>query len=82
MTWLMSSWWWLVLGGDARTMLLMPSFSVGLNALIIDSWKLYRSFELFLAPLMWSVFSGLTTLLKTFHKTAVSSSIPARIATG
>ena len=78
----MSSWWWLVLGGDARIMLLTPSLSVGLSALIIDSWKLYRSFGLFLAPLMWSVFSGLATLLKTFHKTAVSSSIPATIANG
>jgi len=78
----MSSWWWLVLAGAARIMLLTPSFSVGLIALIIDSWKLYRSFGFFLVPVMWIVFSGLATLLKTFHRAAVSSSIPARIATG
>ena len=38
--WLMSSCLWLVLGGDARIMLLTPSFSVGLTAFIIASWKL------------------------------------------
>jgi hypothetical protein len=54
--WFMSSWWWLVLAGDARIMLLTPSFSVGLRALMIDSWKLYRAFGLFLIPLIWSVF--------------------------
>ena len=38
--WLMSSWWYLVLTGDERTMLRTPSDSVGLRALMIDSWKL------------------------------------------
>jgi len=80
--WLMNSWLWLVLGGDATIMLRTPSVSVGLSALMIDSWKLYRAFGLFRVPLIWSVFSCLTTLLKTFHRNAVSSSNPRRIATG
>ena len=80
--WLMSSWLWLVLAGDARIMLLTPSFRVGLRAFITASWKLYRSLGLFLAPWRWIVFSGLATLLNIFHRLVVSSSIPARTATG